>query len=421
MHNPAVLIAAASGRALAASARRAGYAPLVVDYFADQDTIASAQAHVRLASGLDRGMQAPEVMAALQTLSDEHEACGVVWGSGFEDRPSLLRQIAQTWKLMGNGPDVVEHVKHPMLLAKLCRSCDIPYPATQLDAPDDGAGWLIKRIGGAGGTHIHDALEVLTPPRLRGEVDARSAAGDGVSPSAQTRGDAPSPGLLRNPTSPRKRGEVELRKAAFYYQRRVAGEPISALVLGDGKAALLLGFSTQWSNPNSSSPFRYGGAVRPPPLAPELADELSVTAQRLTASIGLVGLNSFDFVVDGSNFHLLEINPRPGATIDIFEPTGRASLFALHVDACRGRLPDRAPLLDGAAASTIVYAPADIPQIPSFDWPDWSADRPIAGSFISAQSPLCTVLARAATVAQARELVEERARAILARSRARLS
>jgi predicted ATP-grasp superfamily ATP-dependent carboligase len=69
----------------------------------------------------------------------------------------------------------------------------------------------------------------------------------------------------------------------------------------------------------------------------------------------------------------------------------------------------------------VVYAPADIPQLPSFDWPDWSADRPIAGSFISAQSPLCTVLARAATAKQAQELVEERARAILARSRARLS
>jgi predicted ATP-grasp superfamily ATP-dependent carboligase len=383
MHNPAVLIAAASGRALAASARRAGYAPLVVDYFADQDTIASAQAHVRLASGLDNGMQAPAVMAALQTLSEQHEACGVVWGSGFEDRPSLLRQIAQTWKLIGNGADVVEHVKHPMLLAKLCRSCDIPYPEPQLDAPDDRDGWLIKRIGGAGGTHIHDALEVLTSPHLRGEVEARDAA--------------------------------------FYYQRRVPGEPISALVLADGKAAMLLGFSTQWSNASPSNPFRYGGAARPAPLAPELADALTAVVQRLATLTGLVGLNSFDFLVDGNKFHLLEINPRPGATIDIFEPPGRASLFALHVDACRGRLPDRAPVLDGAAASAVVYAPADIPRLPSFDWPDWSADRPIAGSFISAQSPLCTVLARAATVAQARELVEERARAILARSRARLS
>ena len=104
MPKPAVLIAAASGRALAASARRAGYAPLVVDYFADQDTIASAQAHVRLASGLDRGMHAPEVIAALQTLSEQHAACGVVWGSGFEDRPSLLRDIAQRWTLIGNAP-----------------------------------------------------------------------------------------------------------------------------------------------------------------------------------------------------------------------------------------------------------------------------------------------------------------------------
>jgi predicted ATP-grasp superfamily ATP-dependent carboligase len=386
MHSRAVLIAAASGRALAASARRAGYAPLVVDYFCDQDAIASAQAHVRLASGLDRGMEAPEVIAALQSLTVGRNACGVVWGSGFEDRPGLLAQIAQTWKLIGNGPDVVEHVKHPMLLGKLCRSCEIPYPDTRLEPPGDTTGWLIKRVGGAGGTHIRDgtdAVEVLTSPRLQGEVE---------------------PALT-----------------SFYYQRRVVGDPVSTLVLADGKTATLVGFSTQWSCPGPSSPFRYGGAVRPAPFASELAGALMSAVQRLTSLAGLVGLNSFDFVVDGSMWHLLEINPRPGATIDIFEPPGGASLFALHVDACCGRLPDRAHVLEDAAASAVVYAPTDIPRVPSFDWPDWTADRPIAGSSISAQSPLCTVLARAATAAQARELVEERAQAILARSRARPS
>jgi predicted ATP-grasp superfamily ATP-dependent carboligase len=416
MHSPAVLIAAASGRALAASARRAGYAPLVVDYFADQDTVASAQAHVRLDCGLEHGMQAPEVMAALQTLSEQNDACGVVWGSGFEDRPSLLRQIAQTWNLIGNGPDVVEHVKHPMLLAKLCRSCDIPYPETQLDPPDDRAGWLIKRIGGAGGTHISEAVARLPSP-LWGGSTAEGGRGGGRCEMARACRQTPTPTPALRADPPQK-GEGQ---ASFYYQRRVAGEPVSALVLADGKAAMLLGFSTQWSSPSPSNPFRYGGAARPATLAPELADTLTAVVQRLAALTGLLGLNSFDFLVDGSKFHLLEINPRPGATIDIFEPPGHFSLFALHVDACRGRLPDRALVLDGAAASAIVYAPTDIPQLPSFDWPDWTADRPIAGSFISAQSPLCTVLARAATVAQARELVEERARAILARSRARLS
>ncbi|MBV9630649.1 MAG: ATP-grasp domain-containing protein, partial [Xanthobacteraceae bacterium] len=360
MPKRAVLIAAASGRALAASGRRAGYAPLVIDYFADQDTIASAQAYVRLASGLDRGMHAPEVIAALQTLSEQEDPCGVVWGSGFEDRPGLLGDIARGWKLIGNGPDVVEHVKHPMLLAKLCRSCNIPYPDTQMDPPEDPRGWLIKRIGGSGGTHIRDAAEAVTSPRLRGEVDARSAAGEGASPSTQTRGDAPSPGLLRNPTSPRKRGEVKPALASFYYQRRVAGEPISALVVADGKAALILGFSTQWSSPSPAHLFRYGGALRPAPLAPDIAEALRQTVQRLTSLTGLVGLNSFDFLIDGGTFHLLEINPRPGATIDIFEPAATPSLFALHVDACAGRLPDRTPALDGAAASAIVYAPADI-------------------------------------------------------------
>ncbi len=388
MHNRAVLIAAASGRALAASARRAGYMPLVADYFADQDTTASAQSHVRLVSGLETGMRAPDLMAALQTLSEQHNPCGVVWGSGFEDRPSLLQEIAARWTLLGNAPDVVEHVKHPMLLAKLCRSCDIAHPETRMDPPDDATGWLIKRLGGAGGTHIRDAMNALEAP-----------------------------------SSPRQREEVEPDRLSFYYQRRVAGESISALVLADGKAAVVLGFSTQWSSPNPSNPFRYGGAARPAPLAPAVAEALSDTVQRLTSLTGLVGLNSFDFLVAANSFHLLEINPRPGATIDIFEPPGNPSLFALHVDGCRGRLSDRAPILHGgsASASAVVYTPADIPQLPSVEWPDWTADRPIAGSSISAQSPLCTVLARAATAAQARKLVEERAQAILARSRARPS
>jgi hypothetical protein len=50
----------------------------------------------------------------------------------------------------------------------------------------------------------------LTSPRLRGEVDFERSekSGEGASPSAQTRGYAPSPGSLRDPTSPRKRGEV---------------------------------------------------------------------------------------------------------------------------------------------------------------------------------------------------------------------
>jgi cobaltochelatase CobN len=56
----------------------------------------------------------------------------------------------------------------------------------------------------------------VTSPRLRGEVDFERSekSGEGDSPSARTCGEAPSPGSLRDPTSPRKRGEVERQGSA---------------------------------------------------------------------------------------------------------------------------------------------------------------------------------------------------------------
>ena len=91
----AVLIAAASGRALAASARRGGYAPLVADFFGDEDTAAVAEANIRLGHGLARGMSSGLVIAALERLASPRQPAGIVCGTGFEDRPELLADIAQ--------------------------------------------------------------------------------------------------------------------------------------------------------------------------------------------------------------------------------------------------------------------------------------------------------------------------------------
>jgi predicted ATP-grasp superfamily ATP-dependent carboligase len=138
-------------------------------------------------------------------------------------------------------------------------------------------------------------------------------------------------------------------------------------------------------------------------------------------ALSLTGLNSADFMVDGDDFWIVEINPRPGATLDIFE-TGplpslprklgregtRHSLFSLHMAACAGDLIDEAPPLDGARASAICYAVRDVTVPEQFAWPDWSADRPNGGLAIKAGEPLCTVHAGAATAADARALTDER-------------
>jgi predicted ATP-grasp superfamily ATP-dependent carboligase len=113
----------------------------------------------------------------------------------------------------------------------------------------------------------------------------------------------------------------------------------------------------------------------------------------------------------------LEINPRPSATLDIFEPPG-GSLFALHMSACDGALASKAPSLPGAAASAIVYAERD-GSIPALQWPDWTADRPHAGATIKAGEPLCTIHAFAAAAAEARQLVDERLATVLVWTHAR--
>src|SRR5262249_32922913 len=191
--------------------------------------------------------------------------------------------------------------------AALCRDCGIPHPDTILSPPPQATGWLAKRKGGAGGSHI-------------------VRAGGDTQPNGE-----------------------------FYFQRAIAGIPVSALFLADRRRALILGFSAQWASPTADPPFRYGGAVRPAAIAPTIGDVLAAAVQRLMQAIPLVGLNSADFLVDGDEFRLLEINPRPGATLDVFEPA-EGSLFALHVAACEGELSATPLRLHGACAAAIVYA-----------------------------------------------------------------
>jgi predicted ATP-grasp superfamily ATP-dependent carboligase len=353
-----VLIAAVSGRALAASARRGGFVPLVADAFGDQDTLAAAAGHVR-ADMLDRPIDGEKLKGALEALAGARDPAGIVCGSGFEDRADLLTRIGARWPLLGNDANTVARIKDPLTFADICRAANIPHPQSSRTPPADRDGWLVKRIGGAGGLHVRDACD-------------SKAAGEGV-----------------------------------YFQRRIAGEPVSALVLGDGKGVMVLGFSRQWAAPSRRHPFRYGGAVRPAALSDGLMRDLTAAVERLAAAVPLVGVNSADFLVDGDTFHLLEINPRPGATFDLFERDAD-SLFALHVAACGGTLPEQTPVYDGAMAGAIVYAKHDIESVPAVVWPDWAADRPAPGSSVGAEDPLCSVFARAETADAAKELVEQR-------------
>ncbi len=347
-----VLIAALSGRGLAAAARRAGYLPLVADAFADSDTRQLAAEMRAIADAARIGLRAKPVFAALGELaaSAVSPPLGLILGSGFEDRPKLIAALARRYRLLGNDAATVARSKDPTALAAMLDRLAIAHPATRTTPPNDIANWLSKRIGGSGGSHI---------------VAAATA-----EPSAKR-----------------------------YFQRRLEGEAVSALAVATRDGSRLVGITRQWPVGSGPRPYRYGGAVGPVHLAPATEATLRATVDALTAALGLVGLVAFDFLLAGVTPYLLEVNPRPSATLDVFDDDA-GSLFTAHLAACAGRAL-QLPATPGARAAAILYADRGPLTVAELPWPAWTADRPAAGSRIPRYRPIATVFAAAATPEEA--------------------
>ena len=362
-----LLIVAVSGRALARAAADAGYTPLVADFFADLDTQALAHRSRKVPGGISRGFRWDSLEPVLDALcaGAPSPPLGVIYGSGFEDRPELLDAIAARWRLIGNSAATVAEVNDPDGFFAALAQMGIPHPESRLDPPAEPAGWIAKRLGAAGGSHVAPA---------KGKCGASDV----------------------------------------YFQRLVPGRPVSALFAGDGSRSLVLGLSEQWAAPATDKPWRYGGASRPAEIGAKAAGRMGDIVARVTAAFRLKGLNSADFLLDGDDPRLLEINPRPGATLDIFANT-ELPLIEVHLDTVHHhRLPARAPAFQGAAASIIVFAPEALTIPATMVWPDGAADLPKPGEQIDKERPICTLLARARWGDQARSLVRAEARQLLA-------
>jgi predicted ATP-grasp superfamily ATP-dependent carboligase len=343
-----VLVAALAGRGLAASARRAGYLPLVADAFGDSDTEEHAFKVRRVGDAARIGFRTKPVLSALAELAAAAPSAplGLVLGSGFEDRPRLIAALASRYRLLGNDAATTARAKSPTALVAQLDALGIRHPDTQLAPPADPAGWLSKRIGGSGGAHIVAAADA--------DLSARR-----------------------------------------YYQRRRAGE-LSALAVATRDGARLVGISRQWTVGAGPRPYRYGGAVGPVDLDPGIARVIHKAVHALSAALRLVGLVSFDFLlVDGAPW-LLEVNPRPSATLDVFDDAA-GTLFRAHLAACAGATPPPLPPREGACAAAILYADRGRLGVGTGHWPEWTADRPPPGTRIPRYHPVATVFARGAT------------------------
>jgi predicted ATP-grasp superfamily ATP-dependent carboligase len=357
-----VLIAAFSGRALAQSARRAGYEPLVVDAFGDLDTRDAAAGLIVIDGAMQRGFTTKPVVAALHALASAARVppIGLILGSGFEDKSRLIAALAKRFRLLGSSPETIAASKDPATFFATLDKLNIPHPETRLTPPDGPVdGWLTKRTGGSGGRHIR---------------------------------------VCRAGSAARRRR---------YFQKQLGGDRLSiGGLFATGGAELVL--TRQWISPSAQNPFRFGGAVSNPDIDPSIWRRLAEAASKVGTALGLLGMASFDFIVANGQPHLLEVNPRPGASLDVLDDE-RGQLFGAHIAACLGtHMPRQVCSARPARAMAILHADRGPLTVGDIRWPSWSADRGAQGAFVPQGAPLATAFADAPTADEAQRLAAVR-------------
>jgi predicted ATP-grasp superfamily ATP-dependent carboligase len=329
------------------------------DLFADLDLRAVASEWVRLRPYPDA---LPAAVAAFPPGP-------WLYSGALENHLPVIEAISRDRPLAGCDPAVVKPVRDPTTLAAVVRAAGLHFPETRADPvglPRDGS-WLAKPL--------------------------RSAGGHGI---AIWRGDD------RPPAS----------TAARVWQRRVRGRPWSASYLVAAGGGRLIGASRQllgrrWCH---AQPFAFCGCIDidPESLPAGIRDQLRRLGGLLAVPFGLAGLVGVDLVIDdGGRVHVIEVNPRPTASMELIERATGMSLAAAHLAACGfpGSAPGPTRPRRGTWSKAILFAVCDLVidddtvrairaagGTPHEGWPP-VADLPAPPQTIPAGAPVCTFFA----------------------------
>jgi uncharacterized protein len=346
-----LVVAGVTTRPMAVSAARAGWTVTAADAFGDLDLRACAEVLTPRGSG--EGFDPTAAALAARAIP----ATFAAYTSNFENHPDAVAVLARGRRLLGNPPAVLRRVRDPLGLMGSLRRLGFDTPPTRASPPraprDRQRRWLLK-------------------PR-------RSGGGHGTS--------------LWRPGRPLARHQ--------YLQERIAGLPGSVVFLADGRRAHVLGISRQLVGRAEfgARGFRYCGSLMGPGLFPAeeaLRRRADALASGVARTFGLVGLNGLDFIARAGVPWPIEVNPRFSASMELLERGAKLSLFALHADACEGRLPGRmTPPLGRVQGKAIVFARRDsIPRVTNRWLADSNlADVPRSGQRIARGRPICTVFA----------------------------
>jgi uncharacterized protein len=361
------LIIARSGRALAASAKRAGYKVSVADYFADEDTRSCSESVHQLQYHCD-GFTKETLLRHIEEIVSSNPNVKLVTGSGFESTPNLLNTLHEVIPVLSSSRESIVALKDPVSFFKMLDKNSIGHPEVLFSKPITSKKYLIKRIGGIGGGHVNWS------------------------------------------------NQVELYDdSSSYYQEFVPGKVLSVVFLADGLQAGIVGFNQQLlSEQFEEMPFLYQGAITINEHSERHKENIQKIINKVTNETKLRGLCGLDYIVDEfDNIFVLEVNPRPPATFELHE--GKQSLFDAHLSCFDGSPIDYKRWVyknEKNSGYAIIYTNKELKISDNIDWPLWVKDRPSPGSVIPVKFPICTVHAEECSIDKLKDVLSNRLKQI---------
>jgi len=255
---------------LAQAAQHIGLQPLVIDLFADLDTLVAAVDYQQVSD-----LTISQLVPAINYLLSRYAVTKLLYGSGFEQHRDSLFYLQSRFTVLGNHADTFARVQHKSEFFAVLDSLNIPHPETRFTPPKSTDGWLIKPKQGQGGVGV------------------------------------------QHYSSDKQINET------IYWQKYQTGSVHSVLFLANGENINIVGFNTQWT----SQEFLFSGIINHCPIPDENKIKIITWLKQLTKIFNLCGLNSLDFIYYQHQTYILEINARIPASMQLYD----ASLLLSHI------------------------------------------------------------------------------------------
>ena len=269
-------------------------------------------------------------------------------------------------KNLSNNFKSLEKINNQEKFFEILKKININYPQWQKTPPKEFKKWIVKNSQSIGGTYIKKYEKKL---------------------------------------------EIEKIKKNIYFQKIVEGKVMSAQFYASSNKIILLSTCLQWRDPSKDYPFLLGGIITQK-MTRKLINKITDTINKISLTFDLNGLNSIDFIISNSSrIIILEINARPGLSINLLSKIYKEKLFSTKIKYTEPT---------SFYASSIVYSKKKFifshkikHQFNKIKYFQNISEIPIKNKIINKNDPICLIHSQSNTENETKKIIKELSKKVL--------